>query len=101
MRGTIHSITSGLLAGKKYQNISPNKLVLSLERKLKELTVLYEISQVIGTALNCHEVFSDRECRVTAGLNSTRLQKHPFPGKLANREFIIGLNQKKFKGEKK
>jgi Nif-specific regulatory protein len=30
-----------------------------LERKLKELTVLYEISQAIGSTVNCQEVFSD------------------------------------------
>ena len=36
-----------------------NKLVISLERKLKELTVLYEISQLIGSTLNCEEVLSD------------------------------------------
>jgi Nif-specific regulatory protein len=37
----------------------PDKLVISLERKLKELTVLYEISQLIGSTLNCHDVLSD------------------------------------------
>jgi Nif-specific regulatory protein len=36
-----------------------DKVVISLERKLKELTILYEISQLIGSALNCQEVFSD------------------------------------------
>jgi Nif-specific regulatory protein len=35
------------------------KVVLSLERKLKELTVLYEVSQVIGSTLNCQEIFPD------------------------------------------
>ncbi len=30
-----------------------------MERKIKELTVLHEISQVIGSTLNCQEVFSD------------------------------------------
>jgi Nif-specific regulatory protein len=30
-----------------------------LERKIKELTVLYDTSQVIRSTLNCHEVFSD------------------------------------------
>jgi Nif-specific regulatory protein len=38
--------------------ISRNKLVIFLERKLKELTVLYEISQLIGSTLNFQEVFS-------------------------------------------
>ncbi len=36
-----------------------DKLVISLERKLKELTVLYEISQVIGSTPNCQEVLLD------------------------------------------
>lgn len=44
---------------KKTQGHVPYKLVISLERKLKELTVLYEISQSIGSTLNCQEVFSD------------------------------------------
>jgi Nif-specific regulatory protein len=34
-------------------------LVHSLERKLNEITVLYEISQVLGSTLNCQEVFPD------------------------------------------
>ena len=37
----------------------PGKLVISLERKLKEFTVLYEISKLIGSTLNCQEIFSD------------------------------------------
>ena len=36
-----------------------DKVVISLGRKLKELTVLYEISQLIGSALNCEEVLPD------------------------------------------
>jgi Nif-specific regulatory protein len=44
---------------KKAQNRVPYKLVISLERKLKELTVLYEISQSLGSTLNCQEVFPD------------------------------------------
>jgi len=36
-----------------------DKLVISLERKLKEFTVLYEISQLIGSTLNCQEVLLD------------------------------------------
>jgi Nif-specific regulatory protein len=35
-----------------------DKLVTSLERKVKELTVLYEISQLIGSSFNCQDVFS-------------------------------------------
>jgi Nif-specific regulatory protein len=44
---------------KKAQDHVPYKLVISLERKLKELTVLYEISQSIGSTVNCQEVFPD------------------------------------------
>ena len=44
---------------KKTQGPPPDKLVTSLERKLKELTVLYEISQLIGSSFDCREVFSD------------------------------------------
>ncbi len=33
--------------------------VLSPERKLQEITVLYEVSQLIGGTLNCQDVFSD------------------------------------------
>jgi len=36
-----------------------DKLVISLERKLKEFTVLYEISQLIGSTPNCQEVLPD------------------------------------------
>jgi Nif-specific regulatory protein len=43
---------------KKTASVS-DKVVISLERKLKELTVLYEISKLIGSTLNCQEVFSD------------------------------------------
>jgi Nif-specific regulatory protein len=41
---------------KKLEGPSPNKLVLSLERKLKEFTVLYEVSQLIGSGIDCKEV---------------------------------------------
>ena len=34
-------------------------LVASLERKLQELTVLYRISQAIGSTMNCREIFPD------------------------------------------
>jgi len=36
-----------------------DKLIISLERKLKELTVLYEISQLIGSTLNCQDILPD------------------------------------------
>jgi Nif-specific regulatory protein len=36
-----------------------DKLVISLERKLIEFTVLYEISQLIGSTPNCQEVLFD------------------------------------------
>ena len=55
----IHNATSDLTTIQKHQSTSSEKIVISLERKLKELTVLYEISQVIRSTLNCHEVFSD------------------------------------------
>jgi len=41
------------------QNTSSHKLVHSLERKLEEITVLYKISQILGSTLNCQEVFPD------------------------------------------
>jgi len=47
------------VAIKKTKGPPPDKLVISLERKLKELTVLYEISQLIGSTLDCQEVLSD------------------------------------------
>jgi Nif-specific regulatory protein len=47
------------IAEKKGQKISENRLILSLERKLQEFSVLYEISQAIGSTLNCQEVFSE------------------------------------------
>jgi Nif-specific regulatory protein len=50
---------SPVVAFKKAKNPPRDKLVVSLERKLQELTVLYEISQLIGSTLNCQEVFSD------------------------------------------
>jgi Nif-specific regulatory protein len=48
-----------VVAIKKTKGPPPDKLVISLERKLKELTVLYEISQLIGSTLDCQEVLSD------------------------------------------
>ena len=44
---------------KKRETSPPNKLVLSLERKLKELTVLYKVSQLIGSSFDFQEVFSE------------------------------------------
>jgi nitrogen regulatory protein PII len=40
----------------KAQSPSSDKLVISLERKVKELTVLYEISQLIGSSFKLDEV---------------------------------------------
>jgi Nif-specific regulatory protein len=50
---SIHAVT------KKTQISLPDKLVASLERKLKELTVLYEISQLLGSSFDCQEIFPD------------------------------------------
>jgi Nif-specific regulatory protein len=59
MNRAIHSATSDLTAVQKHQMSSSGRIVVSLERKVKELTVLYEISQVIRSTLNCHEAFSE------------------------------------------
>ncbi len=40
-------------------SLSPDKLVSSLERKVKELTVLYKISQLIGSTLNFQSIFPE------------------------------------------
>jgi Nif-specific regulatory protein len=56
---TSPTVTRGLVAISKDQSTPPNNLLISLERKLKELTVLYQISQAIGSTFNCQEVFSD------------------------------------------
>lgn len=45
-------------AVKNIQSSPQDKLVASLERKIQELTVLYEISQLIGSSFDYHEVFS-------------------------------------------
>jgi len=50
---------TGSIAGKNGPLFAEDKLTLSLERKLQESSVLYEISQAIGSTLNCQEVFSD------------------------------------------
>lgn len=52
-------ITPIRAVSKKTQGPPPDKLVISLERKLKELTVLYEISLLIGSSFDCQEVFSN------------------------------------------
>jgi len=50
---------NGFVPGEKGPFLPEDKLILSLERKLQEFSVLYEISQVLGSTLNCQEVFSD------------------------------------------
>ena len=52
-------IRSSRVAATKKTPSPPGKLLISLERKLKEFTVLYEISKLIGSTLNCQEIFSD------------------------------------------
>ena len=59
MSVTVPLIPSREAAIKKNQDLPSNKLVISLERKIKELTVLYEISQLIGSSLDCRQVFPD------------------------------------------
>jgi Nif-specific regulatory protein len=39
--------------------LTSGAIVASLERKLQELTVLYRISQAIGSTMNCREIFPD------------------------------------------
>ena len=58
MNGVV-PITPIRAVSKKTQGPPPDKLVISLERKLKELTVLYEISQLIGSSFDYQEVFSN------------------------------------------
>jgi len=55
----VPTIPNRLTATKKAQSSSPDKVIITLERKLKEFTVLYEISQLIGSTFNWAEVFSD------------------------------------------
>ena len=50
---------NSFITGEKGPFPPEDKLILSLERKLQEFSVLYEISQVLGSTLNCQEVFSD------------------------------------------
>jgi len=59
LNGVIPAKHDRLVAIKKTKSPPPDKLVISLERKLKEFTVLYEISQLIGSSFDCQEVFSD------------------------------------------
>ena len=57
LNGVAPIILSRGMTIQKTQSSPPDKLVASLERKLKELTVLYEISQLIGSSFDCREVF--------------------------------------------
>ncbi len=59
MNHSIESLSDFLTHQRTNQSTSTYKLVQTLERKLKEITVLYEISQVLGSTLNCQEVFPD------------------------------------------
>ena len=59
MNGADRPMLSHPAAIKKAQNPSSGRLVISLERKVKELTVLYEISQLIGSGFDSQEGFSD------------------------------------------
>jgi Nif-specific regulatory protein len=55
----MHNSALHLVTLNRDQNGPSDKVVVSLERKLKELTVLYEISQTIGSTLRCQDVFLD------------------------------------------
>jgi Nif-specific regulatory protein len=59
LNGAVPTMPGRMVAIKKVQGSPPDKLVISLERRLKELTVLYEISQLIGSSFECQKVFSD------------------------------------------
>ena len=59
MNGTVSVIPRREASIKKIQGSPPDKLVISLERKVKELTVLYEISQLIGSGFDSQEAFSN------------------------------------------
>jgi len=59
MNGVVPIIPGRAVPIKKTQGSPPDKLVISLERKLKEFTVLYEISQLIGSSFDCRKIFSD------------------------------------------
>jgi len=59
LNGTVSLTPRPEAAVKDIQSSPPDKLVVSLERKVKELTVLYEISQLIGSGFDSQEAFSD------------------------------------------
>ncbi len=59
LSGTVSLTPRPEAAIKNIQSSPPDKLVTSLERKIKELTVLYEISQLIGSGIDSKEAFSD------------------------------------------
>lgn len=59
MRKAMETTAHKVIPLKKHLNASSSKPVFSLERKVKELTVLYEISQLVGSSLNCRDVLSD------------------------------------------
>ena len=59
MNGVVSTITGRVLTARKSEEISSSKLVTTLERKIKELTVLYEISQLIGSSFDCQKVFPE------------------------------------------
>ena len=48
-----------MVAGLRSKTFVEDKITFLLERKLQEISVLYQISQVIGSTLNCQEVFSE------------------------------------------
>jgi len=52
-------IPSRVVANRKTKESPNNKLVNSLERKIRELTVLYEVSQLIGLSFDGQRVLSD------------------------------------------
>jgi Nif-specific regulatory protein len=58
MRRVNRNAPADLSALQKKRDIASNKIVFSLERKVKELTVLDEISQAIRSTPNCHEAFA-------------------------------------------
>ena len=59
MEANIIGVQQNLISTKKVRNTPQEKPLFSLERKIKEMTVLYEVSQAIGSTLNCPEVFPD------------------------------------------
>jgi Nif-specific regulatory protein len=61
MNGVVSTISGRSLTARnrKTEELSSSRLVATLERKVKELTVLYEISQLIGSSLDCEKVFPE------------------------------------------